>query len=177
MPIYRLGDHQPAIDPLAWIAPTASVIGNITIEAGASVWFGAVLRADAAAIVIRAGANIQDCSVLHGGHLPTDIGPGVTVGHACVVHGATIGEGALIGNNATVLDGAVVGAGALVAAGSVVVPGTTVPEGTLAVGAPAKVRGPLSDSQREWVGHNADEYRRLTQMYVEGLAEMQGGQG
>ena len=172
MPIFQLGEHQPSIDPSAWVAPTASVIGDVTIEAEASVWFGAVLRGDAQPIVIGAGSNVQDGSVLHGGHLPTVIGPGVTIGHSCVVHGATIGEGALIGNNATVLDGAEIGPRALIGAGAVVVPGTVVPADMVAVGAPAKVRGPLTEGQRDWVSRNAGEYHRLKHMYAEGCEEI-----
>ena len=172
MPIFRLGDRHPVISPEAWIAPTADIIGDVTIEAGASVWFGAVLRGDAQPIVIGAGANVQDGSILHGGHLPTVIGPNVTIGHSCVVHGASIGESALIGNNATILDGAVVGARTLVAAGAVVSPGTVVPDDVLVVGAPAKVRGPLTETQLEWVSRNASEYHQLAQLYAEGCEEL-----
>jgi carbonic anhydrase/acetyltransferase-like protein (isoleucine patch superfamily) len=125
------------------------------------VWFNAVIRADSGPIIIRAGANVQDGSVLHGGHGPTEVGPGATIGHCCVVHSATIGEEALIGNGTMVLDRATVGARTLVGSGSVVSPGSTLPPEILAIGSPARVVGPLTDTQREWVRVNPGEYRRL----------------
>src|SRR5579871_3030201 len=109
MPLFAFEGHAPQVSPQAWIAPTATLVGDVTVEADASVWYGAVLRADFGPIVIRRGANIQDGSVLHGGPDPvTEVGPGATVGHLCVVHGCVIGAEALIGNGATVLDNAVV---------------------------------------------------------------------
>ena len=108
--VFEFNGIVPTIDPTAFIAPTASIVGDVTIEADASVWYGAVLRGDFGPIVVRRGANVQDGSVLHGGADPvTEIGEGATVGHLCVVHGAVIGAEALIGNGATVLDGATVG--------------------------------------------------------------------
>ncbi len=105
-------------------SPTATLVGEVVVEAGAWVWYGVVLRADFGRIVIRAGANVQDNSVLHGGEDPvTEIGPGATVGHVCVVHGSVVGEQSLIGNGSTVEDGARIGRRALVGAGSVVPPG------------------------------------------------------
>src|SRR5690606_26147414 len=106
----------------------------------ASVWYGAVLRADDCRIVVREGANVQDNSVVHGTpDSVVEIGPGATVGHTCVVHGATIGEKALLGNASTMLDGTNLGAGSMVAAGSLVTPGTEIPSGVLAAGSPAQV--------------------------------------
>ncbi|MGZ4211027.1 MAG: gamma carbonic anhydrase family protein, partial [Actinomycetota bacterium] len=124
MPLFEFEGKRPQIHESAFIADTASIIGDVTIEANASVWYGVVLRADYGPLVVRAGANIQDGSVLHGppGH-DMEVGPGATVAHLCVVHGARIGEEALIANGATVLDGAVVGARAMVGAGAVVPPG------------------------------------------------------
>src|SRR5271155_2124971 len=116
--------REPQVSPEAWIAPTATLVGDVRVEAEASVWYGAVLRADFGPIIVRRGANVQDGSVLHGGDDPvTEVGAGATVGHLCVVHGAVIGAEALIGNGATVLDGALVGRRALVAAGATVPPG------------------------------------------------------
>ncbi|MGZ4139588.1 MAG: gamma carbonic anhydrase family protein, partial [Actinomycetota bacterium] len=124
MPLFEFEGKRPQIHESAFIADTASIIGDVTIEENASVWYGVVLRADYGPLVVRAGANIQDGSVLHGppGH-DMEVGPGATVAHLCVVHGARIGEEALIANGATVLDGAVVGARAMVGAGAVVPPG------------------------------------------------------
>src|SRR5262245_56545552 len=114
MPMFEFEGVAPKVHPTAWVAPTATLVGDVTVEANASVWYGAVVRADFGPIVIREGANIQDNSVLHGGPNGTEIGLGATVGHLCVVHGCTIGEQALVGNGATVQDGAKIGARALV---------------------------------------------------------------
>jgi carbonic anhydrase/acetyltransferase-like protein (isoleucine patch superfamily) len=166
VPVYTFNGLTPEIDERAWIAPTAVLIGEVIVEEGASVWFNAVIRADGGPIVVRAGANVQDGSVVHGGNGPTVIGHGVTIGHSCVVHSAVIEEEALIGNGAIVLDGARVGARTLVAAGSVVSPGATLPADVLVMGTPARVRGGLSDSQREWIQTNPGEYRRLASEYA-----------
>jgi carbonic anhydrase/acetyltransferase-like protein (isoleucine patch superfamily) len=167
MPFYEFEGRAPSVSPQAWIAPTATLVGDVTIEAEASVWYGAVLRADFGPIVVRWGANIQDGSVLHGGADPvTEIGPGATVGHLCVVHGAVIGEEALIGNGATVLDGAKVGARALVAAGCTVPPGLAIPDGMLAVGTPAKVVGEVSGGALQWVEQNPALYRELARRHA-----------
>src|SRR6201985_830589 len=145
MPLFEFEGLKPEVSPTAWIAPTATLVGDVRVEAEASIWYGAVLRADFGPIVVRQGANIQDGSVLHGGSDPvTEVGEGATVGHLCVVHGAVIGSEALIGNGATVLDGAVIGSRALVAAGCTVPPGMRIEDGLLAVGTPARVAGPVS---------------------------------
>jgi MFS family permease len=118
MPLFAFEGCEPQISPEAWITPTATLVGDVRVEAEASIWYGAVLRADFGPIIVRRGANVQDGSVLHGGDDPaTEVGEGATIGHLCVVHGAVIGAEALIGNGATVLDGARVGERALVAPG------------------------------------------------------------
>ena len=128
MPLYSFEGRSPTIDPTAFVAPTATLIGDVHVEAGASVWFNAVLRADYAPIIVREGANVQDCCVLHAPPgIPVDVGPGATVAHGCVVHGVHIGAEAVIANHATVLDGAVIGARSLIAAHSLVVGGTQDP--------------------------------------------------
>jgi carbonic anhydrase/acetyltransferase-like protein (isoleucine patch superfamily) len=170
VPLFSFEGHAPVISPTAWIAPTATLVGDITVEDDASIWYGAVLRADFGPIVVRRGANIQDGSVLHGGGNPAcDIGEGVTIGHLCVVHGAIIGKEALIGNGATVLDGAVIGSHALVAAGATVPPGMQVPEGMQAAGVPAKVTGELSKGARFWVETNPEVYRALARRHAAGV--------
>jgi len=145
MPLFSFEGKSPKVHPTAFVAPTAVVIGDVTVEERASVWYNAVLRGDFNPIVVRRGANVQDCAVVHvtprGG---TEIGAGATVGHNCTIHAATLGDECLIGNGATVLDGARIGARAMVAAGALVTPETEIPEGMLALGAPAKVRGPLA---------------------------------
>jgi carbonic anhydrase/acetyltransferase-like protein (isoleucine patch superfamily) len=171
MPLYSFEGRSPVVDPSAFIAPTATLIGDVRVEAGASVWFNAVLRADYAPIIIREGANVQDGSVLHAPPgIPCDIGPGATIAHTCVVHGAHIGAEALIANHATVLDGAVIGRRSLIAAHSLVVAGTKIPDEVLVVGSPAKIRGPIAGTGAEmWVNTNPAAYRELAQRYLDGL--------
>lgn len=177
MPMFSFEGTSPTIHPTAWIAPTAVLIGDVTVEEGASVWFGTVLRADFGPIVISRGANVQDNSVMHGGPDATVLGEGATIGHGCVVHGAKIGKEALIGNGATVLDGVSVGDGTLVAAGATVTPGTTLGDRVIAVGAPARERGPIEGSAKHWAEHNQQAYRDLAQRYAascEPVADSQG---
>lgn len=174
MPLYSFEGKTPVVHPTAFVAPSADLIGDVVVEAGASVWFGAVLRADFGGIAVREGANVQDGSVLHSGegHV-TEIGAGATVGHACVVHSCTIGAEALIGNHATVLDHAVVGARTLIGAGSLVSGGTTVPDGVLAIGTPARVLGPIEDYDAEaWINGNPGIYQDLAQRYRTGLSAL-----
>ncbi len=170
MPLFAFEGHPPQVSPQAWIAPTATLVGDVRVEAEASVWYGAVLRADFGPIIIRRGANIQDGSVLHGGDDPvTEVGEGATIGHLCVVHGCTIGAEALIGNGATVLDGAAVGSRALIAAGATVPPGMVVPDGMIAVGVPAKVAGEVTGRAKEWVDTNPQIYRDLARRHAAGI--------
>src|SRR5260370_7933156 len=104
MPLFAFEGREPDVSPEAWIAPTATLVGDVHVEAGASVWYGAVLRADFGPIVVRRGANVQDGSVLHGGASPiTEVGEGATIGHLCVVHSATVHAEALVGNRPTLL--------------------------------------------------------------------------
>src|ERR1700690_1428989 len=146
--------------------PPAPRGGDVRGEAEASIWYGAVLRADFGPIIIRRGANIQDGSVLHGGDDPiTEVGEGATVGHLCVVHGCVIHAEALIGNGATVLDRAVVGSRALIAAGCTVPPGMVIADGMLAVGVPARVVGEVSGGAKVWVDTNPGIYRALTRRH------------
>jgi carbonic anhydrase/acetyltransferase-like protein (isoleucine patch superfamily) len=173
VPLFSFEGRSPQVHPEAWVAPTATLVGDVVVEAGASIWYGVVLRADFGRIVIRAGANVQDNSVLHGGADPeTEVGPGATIGHVCVVHGAVIGAEALIGNGATVQDGARIGARALVGAHSLVPPGMEVPEEVMVLGAPARVRGPLSDGARGWVGGNPGIYQALARRHAAGITEV-----
>ena len=130
---------EPTVHADAWLAPTAAVIGRATIEAGASLFYGAVVRADMDRVVLGAGSNLQDNVVVHTDYgFPTWIGTGVSVGHAAVVHGCTVEDDCLIGMNATVLNGARIGAGSLVAAGTVVLEGTVVPPARWSPACPAR---------------------------------------
>ena len=167
MPLFAFEGREPSVSPTAWIAPTATLVGDVRVEDEASIWYGAVLRADFGPIIVRRGANVQDGSVLHGGTDPvTEVGEGATIGHLCVVHGAVIGAEALIGNGATVLDGAIIGRRALVAAGATVAPGLKVPDGMLAVGVPAKVTGEVRGSALRWVENNPAVYRELARRHA-----------
>ncbi len=175
MPLFAFEGREPDVSPEAWIAPTATLVGDVHVEAGASVWYGAVLRADFGPIVVRRGANVQDGSVLHGGASPiTEVGEGATIGHLCVVHSATVHAEALVGNGATVLDGVVVGRRALVAAGCTVPPGMTIPDGMLAVGVPARIAGKVSPGAKRWVEANPETYRELARRHAAGVRPVAG---
>jgi carbonic anhydrase/acetyltransferase-like protein (isoleucine patch superfamily) len=171
MPLYSFEGLTPSVHPTAFIAPTATLVGDVIVEEGASVWYGAVLRADYAPVVVRKGANVQDGAVLHGPPgLTTEVGPGATVAHNCVVHGAFLGEECLIANGAIVLDGAQVGDRALVAAGSVVAANGNIPAGMLAAGAPAVVKRVVAGSSAEfWVQANPPSYAELAQRHRVGI--------
>lgn len=158
----------PSVHPDAFVAPTATLVGDVTVEAGASIWYGAVLRADICTIVVRAGANVQDGTVVHAGPGVTlEIGPDATIGHGCVVHGERVGAQALVGNGSVLLDGSTVGSRTLVAAGSVLTPGTHLPDGVLAAGTPCQERKPLAGTGAEmWVDHNAEYYRDLASRHA-----------
>jgi carbonic anhydrase/acetyltransferase-like protein (isoleucine patch superfamily) len=168
MPFFSFEGASPVVHPDAWIAPTATLIGDVVIEKGVSVWYGAVIRADFGKIVIREGANIQDNSVIHVNEY-CEVGRNVTVGHLCLVHDCTVGEQALIGNGAVVLDQAKIGERSLIAAGATVTPNTEVPPEMLAMGSPAKKFVPLTDSARAWVEHNATLYQQLARRHAKGI--------
>jgi carbonic anhydrase/acetyltransferase-like protein (isoleucine patch superfamily) len=167
MALYEFEGKSPQIHETAFVADSASIVGEVVVEENASIWYGVVLRADYGPVVVRAGANVQDGSVIHGPPgQPMEVGPGATVGHLCVVHGAVIGEEALIANGATVLDGARIGARAMVGAGALVPPGMEIPDDMLAVGIPAKVKGPIPGTSAEiWVKYNPEAYRDLARRY------------
>jgi len=170
MPLFEFEGQRPEVSPTAWIAPTATLVGDVRVEAEASIWYGAVLRADFGPILVRRGANVQDGSVLHGGTDPvTEVGEGATIGHLCVVHGAVIGAEALVGNGATVLDGAIVGRRTLVAGGATVPPGMVIPDGMLAAGVPARVVREVSGGAEQWVETNPEVYRDLARRYAAGV--------
>lgn len=169
MPLYRLGEHAPHIDQGAFVAPSADIIGQVTVGANASVWFGAVLRGDIEAITVGAGSNVQDGAVLHtdAGH-PCILESNVTVGHRATVHGAVCEEGSLVGMGATMLSGSRLGRGAVLGAGALLTEGQQVPAGMLALGIPARVVRATAPQD------NAGRYQRQAQRYMqqlEGLAQ------
>ena len=174
MPLYAFEGKSPTIDPTAFIAPTATLIGDVTIEAGASVWYNAVIRADYSPVVVREGANVQDGAVLHAPpNELCEVGKGATVAHLCVVHGAVLGEECLIANGATVLDGARIGAGSLIAAHSLVAAGAVIPDGVLAAGSPAEVKRPIAGTAAEfWVQMNPPAYADLARRHIAGIVAL-----
>ncbi|MGW4885448.1 gamma carbonic anhydrase family protein [Streptomyces murinus] len=164
--IMGIGGKEPRVDAEAFVAPTASVIGDVTLGAGASVWYGAVVRGDVETITVGARANVQDNVTLHADPgFPVTIGERVSIGHNAVVHGATVEDDCLIGMGATVLNGAVIGAGSLVAAQALVPQGMVVPAGSLVAGVPAKVRRELSAEEQEGVTLNGTLYADLAQAH------------
>lgn len=154
--------RAPRIDPSAWVAPGAVVVGDVEIGPDSSVWYGSVVRGDVHHVRIGARSNIQDNCVLHvtRGRFPCEVGDEVTVGHRAVVHGCRVGDGALVGIGAIVLDGATVGEGAVVGAGAVVTPGARIEAGGLALGVPARVVRRVTQEER-------DLQRQRTLQYVE----------
>ena len=147
MAIYQLGERLPQIDPSAFVFESAVVIGDVRLAARTSIWPGAVLRGDNDPIIIGAGSNVQDGSILHTdlGH-PLIIGENVTIGHQVMLHGCTIGDGALIGMQAIVLNGARIGRNCLIGAGALVAEGKEIPDNSLVVGRPGKVVRTLSEA-------------------------------
>ena len=170
---------HPRIHPTAFVAPTATIIGNVEIGEEASVWWGAVIRGDEPAHEIRVGArtSVQDNVVLHVSRQgATLIGDEVTIGHGAVLESCTVGRGALIGMNAVVLQTARVGEQALVAAGAVVGAGADIPPRTLAAGTPARVKKTLEGESLRWVSSSAAHYVELSRSYLaEGVGRVEGG--
>ena len=173
MAVYQLDAHIPQIDPTAWVADSAQVMGGVTLHADASVWFGATVRGDTEHIDIGEGSNIQDGSVLHADHgMPLTIGKHVTVGHMVMLHGCTIGDESLIGIGAVVLNGAKIGRNCLVGAGSLVTEGKEFPDGSMIMGTPAKVVRQLSPEQIEGLRQSARHYIDNAQRFRRGLQKM-----
>ncbi len=157
--ILPFGGKTPRIHESAWIAPTATIIGDVEIGPDASVFYGVVLRGDVNAIRVGARTNIQDNCVVHVDRdAPCTLGDDVTVGHLALVHGATVGDGTLVGMKSALLSRSVIGAGSLIAAGAVVLEGQEIPAKSLVAGVPAKVRRELSDEQSEAFIPHAGRY-------------------
>ncbi|MBU1670538.1 MAG: gamma carbonic anhydrase family protein [Actinobacteria bacterium] len=165
--LIEFNGRKPTVAPDAFIAPTAVLIGDVVVESKASIWWGAVLRADWNTIKVGPRSSIQDNCVVHCTALSsTEVGADVTVGHAAVLHGCTVRDGALIGINSTVLDGAVIGEEAVVSAGSTVTPRTEVEPGMLTGGVPAKPIKELGEEARASFRAGKDAYVELGQMYL-----------
>jgi carbonic anhydrase/acetyltransferase-like protein (isoleucine patch superfamily) len=174
MSIYRLGKHVPDIHPTAWIAPTANIIGNVKIAAGASVWFGVTIRADAERIEIGENANVQDHSVLHADPgFPLLLGKNVTVGHHAMLHGCIIEDGALIGIRATVLNGALIGENSLVGACALVTENKKLSEkNALIIGTPAKISKTMSPEDVDRMHGAARFYIKNRQLFAQELEQI-----
>jgi carbonic anhydrase/acetyltransferase-like protein (isoleucine patch superfamily) len=165
--LFAFDGKQPRIADGVFLAPTATLIGDVEVAEGCSIWFGAILRADFDAIRVGPGSSIQDNCVLHtDSGYPTLIGAQVTVGHAAVLEACVVEDGAVIGMAAALLARAHVGAGAMVAAGAVVAEGMQVPAHHLVAGVPARVKKPLDGAARTWVTRAAPEYRDLASRYL-----------
>ncbi|WP_150302790.1 gamma carbonic anhydrase family protein [Pseudomonas saliphila] len=165
---YSLGESRVEMADDAWIAETAVVVGKVRLEAGASVWFGAVLRGDNELILLGEHSNVQDGAVMHTDPgSPLTLGKGVTVGHNAMLHGCTVGDYSLIGINAVVLNGAKIGKHCIIGANALIPEGKEIPDGSLVMGSPGKVVRQLSEDQKRMVEagaahyvHNAQRYRR-----------------
>lgn len=162
---------RPRIPPSVFVAPTATVIGDVEVGEEASLWFGAVLRGDVAPIRVGARTNIQDASILHGqkGEYDVRLGSGITVGHAAIVHGCVIEDDCLIGMGARVLNGALIGRESIVAAGAVVTERAVVPPRTLVAGVPAKVIRELREEEVEGIRRACQRYLEYMRVYLHSL--------
>ena len=170
MAVYELDGVAPQVDPAAWIADSAEVIGNVSLGADASVWFGCVLRGDTEHMTVGEGSNIQDLSVLHADvGQPLTIGRHVTVGHKVMLHGCTIGDGSLIGIGSVVLNRAVIGRGCLVGANTLVPEGKVYPDRSLIVGSPGRVIRQLDDADLARLLNSAEHYVTNWQRYLRDL--------
>ena len=165
--IAALGDKVPRVDPTAFVAESAVVVGDVAIGPEASLWFHAVVRGDVERIRIGARTNVQDHATVHvtGGRWPTVLGDGVTVGHAAVLHGCTVGDHCLVGIGAIVLDGAVIETETLVGAGALVTPGMRVPPRSLVLGHPARRVRELTDDEVARLHASAASYAARVRTY------------
>jgi len=166
MAIYQLGEHAPEIDPSAYVADSANLIGKVTVEANASVWSGVTIRGDNERITIGANSNVQEGTVMHTDMgFPLTLGKNVTVGHQAMLHGCTVGDGALIGIQAVVLNGAKIGKGCLVGAGALVTEGKEFPDHSLIIGSPAKAVRTLTEEDLQRLAGNAANYVARGQLF------------
>ena len=173
MAVYELDGVAPRIDATAWVADSAQVMGNVSLAAHASIWFGTVIRGDTETIHIGERSNIQDGSVLHADiGKPIHIGANVTVGHKVMLHGCTIGDESLIGIGAVVLNGARIGRNCLVGAGSLVTEGKEFPDGSMIIGSPARAVRQLTPQQIQGLRESAAHYVDNAQRFRDGLKKL-----
>jgi carbonic anhydrase/acetyltransferase-like protein (isoleucine patch superfamily) len=172
---YSLNDKYVTLEGEGqYIAPNAVVIGDVTLHENASVWFGCVLRGDSDSIVVGAGSNIQDGTIMHADPgFPLTVGAHVTVGHSVMLHGCTIGDGTLVGINAVILNGARIGKGCLIGANALVTEGMEVPDGSLVLGSPGKIKSQLSEQQQLALLASAEHYVANGQRFSKHLREQE----
>ena len=169
---YRLGDACVQTAPGSWVAPNAVLIGKVKLEAGASVWFNAVLRGDNELIHIGENSNVQDGAVIHTDMgSPLEVGRGVTIGHNAMLHGCTVGDYSLIGINSVILNGAQIGKYCIIGANSLIGEGKVIPDGSLVMGSPGKVVRELTDIQKKMLEASAAHYVQNAQRYARDLME------
>ncbi|WP_435259227.1 gamma carbonic anhydrase family protein [Thioclava sp. FR2] len=168
--IYALDNAHPEIDPTAWVAPDANLIGKVILKSESSVWFGTTIRGDNETIEVGQGSNVQESCVLHTDMgFPLIIGPNCTIGHKAMLHGCTIGEGSLIGMGAVILNGARIGKECLIGACALITEGKEIPDGSLVMGSPGKVVRMLDDQAREKLLLSAAGYRANAARFRKGL--------
>lgn len=174
MPLYALDAQEPTLpDGFSWVAPSAELIGRVTLGEDVGVWFGAVLRGDNEPITVGGRTNIQEMTMIHTDPgFPVEIGEGCTIGHRAIVHGCTIGANTLIGMGATVLNGARIGRNCLIGAGALVTENKVIPDNSLVVGAPGKVVRELDEAAIEALQRSADNYVRNARRFAQGLTQL-----
>jgi carbonic anhydrase/acetyltransferase-like protein (isoleucine patch superfamily) len=174
--LYALDDKTPQRAPTSWVAPNATIIGDILLEEEVSVWWGAVLRAESERIHIGFGSNVQDNAVLHvDPGFPMTLGRGVTVGHKAMLHGCTIGDGTLVGIGATILNGARIGRNCLIGAHALIAEGKEIPDGSVVMGMPGKIIRQATEQDLERLRGPADGYRERARQYAAGLRPLPQG--
>ncbi len=176
MPVYKIDNLSPRIDPTSFVADSAQIIGDVTLKKNSSVWFGSVLRGDIESIIVGENTNIQDLSICHSDPgTPCIIGDFVTVGHRCVIHGCVIEDRCLIGMGAIVLNGAKIGRGSIIAAGSVVLENQEIPPYSLVTGVPGKIKKTF-ENQEEMeavIQMPADVYTQRSVQYKNNFSKIQ----
>ena len=168
--LFALDGVSPKLAEGAWVAPGASVIGDVPLAENVSIWFGVVIRCDNEPIVIGKNTNIQDNSVLHSDPgMPLTIGEGVTVGHKVMLHGCSVGDNSLIGIGATILNGAVIGKNCIIGAHALITEGKNIPDNSLVVGSPGRVIKTLGDAQAQMLKMSALHYVENAKRFRDGL--------
>ena len=171
--IYTLGDQTVKASGDYWVAPNATVLGNVLLKNNASVWYGAVLRGDTELITIGENSNIQDLSVIHCDYgFPTVVGDNVTVGHKVMLHGCTIGDNSLVGINAVILNGATIGKNCLIGANTLIPEGKTIPDNSLVMGAPGKVIREIDEKASAMLKASAEHYVANAKRHRDQLAQV-----